>query len=287
MRKVFKKVLSHGIAVVVGFAFAILVTVYAEMYISSSQVIYERNNNQSTVSDALDNLYARALLYNNPESVDTSTLTSNTKKSIYASSKGVCLVRNNRFYCFKTNNFDIEKEHIQEVFSNVSCNITSTQVFCTESGVNSCRVRSNGDVDCHDTNDPSSSDNTSYCYAYSNGDVECYPEVINKDDWIKPSYINFGTLATNSAKNILASSSGVCIRRNLKTSCFEINNFAEEKDHLQQVFSDISCAVESTVVRCSGPDVICYVLTNGGVGCVDQTGGSSCSTSDSGTVSCR
>ena len=285
MRKVFKKVLIHGIAVVIGFAFAIVVTVYAEMYISSSQVAYT-GNNQESVDGALDDLYTRALLYNNPESVDTSTLTSNTKKSIYASSKGVCLARNNKFNCFKTNNYNKEKAHIQKVFEGAECRIESDYVFCTESGVNSCRVRSNGDVDCHDTNDPSSSDNTSYCYAYSNGGVECYPEVINKDDWIDPSYMNFGTLTTNSAKNILASSSGVCIRRNYKTSCFKINNFTEEKDHIQQVFSDISCFVSSANANCSGSDFYCNVSSNGNVYCNDPSVSSGCNVYRDGSVDC-
>ena len=51
--------------------------------------------------------------------------------------------------------------------------------------------------------------------------------------WIDPSYIDFGTLATDNTKKILASKNGVCIKRNNKVSCFKANNWSEEQAHIQ------------------------------------------------------
>lgn len=39
--------------------------------------------------------------------------------------------------------------------------------------------------------------------------------------WINPSYVDFTTLATNTNKTILASSAGICIKRNNKVACMK------------------------------------------------------------------
>ena len=59
MRKIFKSLLSHGIAVVIGFAIAISLAVYAATQIASTQVTYT-GNSQSTVEGALNDLYTKA-----------------------------------------------------------------------------------------------------------------------------------------------------------------------------------------------------------------------------------
>ena len=105
--------------------------------------------------------------------------------------------------------------------------------------------------------------------------------------WINPSYIDFTTLATNSNKTILASKNGICIKRNNKVSCFKINNWAEEQNHIQQVFSDISCDVNSSRVRCNASDFGCRVHSNGRVDCSDDSDSSDCIVTSAGSVLCR
>ena len=105
--------------------------------------------------------------------------------------------------------------------------------------------------------------------------------------WIDPSYIDFTTLATNTNKTILASKNGVCIKRNNKVSCFKINNWAEEQNHIQQVFSDISCNVSWSHVGCSASDFGCDVSSNGDVRCDDYSGTSNCYVYSGGRVNCK
>ena len=105
--------------------------------------------------------------------------------------------------------------------------------------------------------------------------------------WIDPSYIDFGTLATNTPKTVLASKNGVCIKRNNKVSCFKANNWSVEKDHIQQVFSDNSCTVGSYYVGCNASDFRCYVVSDGLVDCYDLSDNSNCEVDSDGSVSCR
>lgn len=104
--------------------------------------------------------------------------------------------------------------------------------------------------------------------------------------WINPSYIDFTTLATNTNKTILASKNGVCIKRNNKVSCFKVNNWSEEQNHIQQVFSDISCIVNSSTVYCAASDFYCNVYSNGYVRCGDRSDGSNCLVNPAGSVNC-
>ena len=100
------------------------------------------------------------------------------------------------------------------------------------------------------------------------------------------------TFNTNTAKTVYASKLGVCIRRNNKLNCFKINNWEEEKNHVQQVFSDISCTVNSSRVRCNGSDFICNVDSSGGVyssgyvGCSGLSDNSYCIVFSDGSVNC-
>lgn len=105
--------------------------------------------------------------------------------------------------------------------------------------------------------------------------------------WIDPSYIDFGTLATNTNKTILASKNGVCIKRNNKVSCFKVNNFAEEQNHIQQVYSDVTCSVSSSYVFCDASDFLCGVYSSGIVRCSDSSDNSNCYVGSAGSVSCR
>ena len=105
--------------------------------------------------------------------------------------------------------------------------------------------------------------------------------------WINPSYIELDKIvSTNTTKKIFATSNGLCIIRKGKISCFKINNWEEEKDHIQQVFSDISCDVSSSRVSCSASDFRCEVYSGGGVGCYDQSDYSGCYVATTGSVGC-
>ena len=104
---------------------------------------------------------------------------------------------------------------------------------------------------------------------------------------IDANSIDFGTLATNIKKTVLASKNGVCINRNGKLNCFKINNWTIEKDHIKQVFSDVSCAVDSSYVYCSASDFYCSVYSSGNVQCNDRSDYSRCSVTSDGAVSCN
>ena len=105
--------------------------------------------------------------------------------------------------------------------------------------------------------------------------------------WIDPSYIDFTTLATNTNETILASKNGLCIKRNNKVSCFKRNNWAEEQNHIQQVFSDIGCDVGSSLVSCFASGFICSVGSDGFVGCSDLSDSSCCLVNSDGSVGCN
>ena len=94
------------------------------------------------------------------------------------------------------------------------------------------------------------------------------------------------TFKTNPEKTVYASSKGVCIKRNNKLSCFKINNWAEEQNHIQQVFSDVSCSVDSSRVTCSASDFLCYVYSSGYVRCTDKSDYSYCVVKADGSVKC-
>ena len=60
---------------------------------------------------------------------------------------------------------------------------------------------------------------------------------------------------------------GVCIKRNGTQHCFRYNNWIAESKHVQEVFSDISCYVDSSRVRCDASDFRCGVDSYGYVSC--------------------
>lgn len=103
--------------------------------------------------------------------------------------------------------------------------------------------------------------------------------------WIDPSYIDFTTLATNKNKTILASSAGMCIKRNNKVICMK-NNWIVEKVHLPQVFSDASCYVYSSRVDCEDSAFRCFVNDYGNATCYDYSDYSSCVVDGVGNVYC-
>ena len=166
MKKVLKKIKEYRM-LIVGIVGGILFGggVYAATigatnvsYSNSSSGIYANN-----VQDAIDKLYEKA----DNQYFDLATAQANSTGKIIASKKGICIYRSKTVYCFKANNWDVEKKHIQEVFSDVSCDVNSSYVTCRASDFG-CYVDSNGYADCSDKSDHSN------CRAYSDGRVICY-----------------------------------------------------------------------------------------------------------------
>ena len=116
----------------------------------------------------------------------------------------------------------------------------------------------------------------------------------NSTDTSCNSYANFPTTATTppSGKNVYLGlykdgQYGVCIKRNGKEHCFRGRNYKAEAKHVQEVFSDVSCLVNSYYVGCNASDFSCYVLPDGAVSCPNQSDGSSCGVNSNGSVTCR
>lgn len=136
------------------------------MDLKSSDVPYT-NNSQSTVQGAIDDLYTKANTYIDPSYIDFTTLETNNKKTILVSKNGVCIKRNNKVSCFKVNNYSVEKDHIQQVFSDARCSFHPDSVGCYDSDF-LCVVNSNGSVDCRGASDYSG------CSVSTDGSVDCY-----------------------------------------------------------------------------------------------------------------
>lgn len=107
------------------------------------------------------------------------------------------------------------------------------------------------------------------------------------------SYADFPTTETTppSGKNVYAAKYadgqyGVCIKRNGTEHCFRGRNWKAESEHVQKVFSDISCYVLSSFVWCNASDFRCYVRANGSVRCDDDSTYENCNVSNDGSVSC-
>ena len=101
----------------------------------------------------------------------TSDTTRPSGKNVYAGmdasgNKGVCINRSGTEYCFQANNVAYEQQHVQEVFSDITCDSGDDGVSCGADDFG-CDVPSDGDVDCYDYG------TSEYCYVNSDGDVLC------------------------------------------------------------------------------------------------------------------
>ena len=160
--------IKNNLKIVVAFTLGLLVAgtgVYAATVIAASSVGYSDNASlgATNVQDAIDKLYAKA----DNQYFDIATAKANTTGKVFASKKGVCISRNKTVYCFKINNYDVEKNHIQQVFSDVSCNVYSSDVYCNASDFR-CDVTSSGLVNCYDNSDYSSCDVNAAGYVHCN-----------------------------------------------------------------------------------------------------------------------
>ena len=90
---------------------------------------------------------------------------------------------------------------------------------------------------------------------------------------------NYTTLNKNVFIRLQDSQLSVCILRN-GLQCFNNNNWNEEKNHIQEVFSDASCDATSSRVYCIASDFYCGVFWNGYADCGDNSTGDICNLYD-------
>ena len=176
MKRINKTIVSGVLLIIIGLIATIGIIITTKdnflasvnpMNLKASDVPYT-NNSQSTLQGAIDNLYTKANTYVNPDDIyfDLATAKANSTGKLFAIKKGICISRSKTVYCFKINNWDVEKDHIQQVFSEVSCSVDSSTVNCSASDFR-CRVYSDGYVSCTDKSD------SSYCSVFSVGSVTC------------------------------------------------------------------------------------------------------------------
>ena len=169
--------------------------VYA-INVSSSSVSYTKSGSSVTnVSDALDELYNAAnstsffvkkgievsnlpTHYNYSTGIDSSAPTTYTTlgKSVFLAlwidgQKGVCIIKDSKLSCFRSNNWVFEKEHILEVFNRDSCIVNEIEdvgasVICDENGFY-CDVNSGGQIHCI------TNGTTEDCYVRGDGTNNC------------------------------------------------------------------------------------------------------------------
>ena len=155
---------------------------FAAERITARLLTYSNSNTMcATVQCALDELYGRIVGFPKPTNyifdgtnppTTSSPTTPPSGKNVYLGlyvdgEYGVCIKRNGIEHCFKANNWEIEYNHIQQVFSDIGCGDASSYVSCLASDFN-CNVNSDGDVDCDDNSD------YLHCQLNSNGEVDCY-----------------------------------------------------------------------------------------------------------------
>lgn len=121
--------------------------VYAST-VGASNVSYSNSSSglsATTTQQAIDELYKKA----DNQYFDLATAETNSTGKVFASKKGVCIFRGGKAYCFKANNYSVEKNHIKEAFSDGRCSYTSEQVNCYQSNTDEhCGANLGGIVSC-------------------------------------------------------------------------------------------------------------------------------------------
>lgn len=189
MKKLIKSNIKLIIGILIGMVLSITTVYAATILFASNQVSYSNTTSglsATNVQSAIDELYTKASTWINPNNMGTPTnyifggsnkpTTSspttppsgkNVYLGLYADSQyGVCIKRNGTQHCFRYNNWMAEKEHIQKVFSDVSCYVYSSFVGCNASDF-SCNVNSYGNVSCTDYG------RNEYCSVNGDGSVGC------------------------------------------------------------------------------------------------------------------
>lgn len=205
MKKI-KKLLSNNLKTITAFIIGGIIfggtTAVVAAVIAANQVTYTPPSGVSAnnVQTAIDELYTRSskwlnlndmgtpqyyattgtykglcsstdTLCNSYADFPTTSTTPPSGKNVYAAKYedgqyGVCIKRNGKEHCFRGRNYKAEAKHVQEVFSDISCRVSSEGVRCLASDF-LCDVISNGHVYCDDSGAGSS------CYVSSAGSVNC------------------------------------------------------------------------------------------------------------------
>ena len=153
MKKI-KGLFKNNVKILLAFLVGILVSsgiVYAATVIGASEVSYTDNNNlgESTVQGAIDDLYTKANSGISLAQLNDLGYYMNSGHTVLANSEGVRIKRNGEIHFFKPSYWHDEKDHLQEVFSDISCNVTDWAVTCDASDFK-CGEDSSGVVLCTD-----------------------------------------------------------------------------------------------------------------------------------------
>ena len=173
MKKI-KELIKNNIRLIIGIVIGVFLSAplaYAATIVySANEIGYTNSGSQvSTIKGALDELYNRTKKWVNPNDMGTPTnyiydglnlpttespTTPPEGRSIYLAlysdnGYGVCIVRNGEQHCFRYRNWIAEKQHVLNVFSDISCWGGNIDVICLTDDV-SCRVTSNGFITCMD-----------------------------------------------------------------------------------------------------------------------------------------
>lgn len=120
--------------------------VYASTVVASN-VSYSNASSglsSTTTQQAIDELYKKA----DNQYFDLATAQTNSTGQIFASKKGIC-IGSREVYCFKSNNYSVEKDRIKEAFP--YCEYGSDYIDCYQSNTYSgvrCGANSGGIVGC-------------------------------------------------------------------------------------------------------------------------------------------
>ena len=170
MKKV-KKFLLGNIKTVVVFILGLIIggSVYAATILFQSNIVGYNNAisglSATNVQDALDELYDKAnscvninnmgtptnyINYGSNKPTTSSPTIPPSGKNIYVGlyedgQYGVCIKRNGTQHCFRYNNWIAESKHVQKVFSDISCTVSSNYTNCDASDF-FCGVSSTGNV---------------------------------------------------------------------------------------------------------------------------------------------
>ena len=96
-----------------------------------------------------------------------STIEHNTFIKFEGPEKSVCAIINGNLECFKNNNYENEKVHLQSIFEETDCYDDGSYFDCGDVALD-CNVNSNGDVVCIDFS------TNGYCALYGDGSFGCF-----------------------------------------------------------------------------------------------------------------
>ena len=118
--------------------------------------------------------YEVPIYYDFGEVTTSSSMAPPLNKNVYAAlyedevTKGVCIKISGTQYCFKTNNWLIERKHNMQILGSRNCYVRANNVECSNDTVNfSCRIELNGEVSCTDKS------TLEICTVSSSGVVSC------------------------------------------------------------------------------------------------------------------